>query len=451
MKTNWQKDIHDRLGSYEKDAPEGLWEGISRELPKLNDGVMLTHKPQRTAKFRMWRVAGVAAAASVALVIGYNFLGNSAKDNINIATNTPKHPNMLASNQKPLGNEPTGVCAEQATHSADDLLSEQPVLASASMEQPVLASASTEQPTLANASTETDVKVISSKEENSSKEEYSKKEENGKENEQAEVKPEKREDSRVLPKSQNDALLAYNDLTERRGSADVSSRWSVSTGAMGGLGASSTTTAYGDYLVLASPGVMDAKDSPMLDMNTVNRDVEQKTEYDHHLPIRIGLSVAYALTDRLSISSGLTYTRLSSDIKDASRESKYIGEQRLHYVGIPVNVSYKVASFRWISLYGTAGVLAEKCVSGTTDEGYVENNTMKYTNTQDISSKPLQMSVNAGVGIQFDFVDNVGIYAEPGLSYYFDDGSALQTIYKEKPLNFNLNVGVRFKLGKWKQ
>lgn len=433
MKTNWQKDIHDRLGSYEKDAPEGLWEGISRRMPKLNDGVMLTHKPQRTAKFRMWRVAGVAATASVALVIGYNFFGNDVQDNINIPTNTTKHPNMLASNKKPLGNEPTGICAEQATHSADDLLSE----------QPTLANASTEQPTLASASTETDVKEISSKEEDS------KKEENGKENEQAEVKPEKREDSRVLPKSQNDALLAYNDLTERRGSADVSSRWSVSTGAMGGLGASGTTTAYGDYLVLSCPGGADTKDSPMLDMNTVNRDVEQKTEYDHHLPIRIGLSVAYALTDRLSISSGLTYTRLASDIKDASRESKYIGEQRLHYVGIPVNVSYKVASFRWLGLYGTAGVLAEKCVSGTTDEGYVENNTMKYTNTQDISSKPLQMSVNAGVGIQFDFIDNVGIYAEPGLSYYFDDGSELQTIYKEKPLNFNLNVGVRFKLSKY--
>lgn len=417
MKTNWQKDIHDRLGSYEKDAPEGLWEGISRELPKLNDGGMLTHKPQRTAKFRMWRVAGVAAAASVALVIGYNFLGNDTKDNINIATNTLKHPNMLASNQKPLGNEPTDICADQTTHSADNLLSEQP--------------------TLANASTETDVKEISSKEENSKKE-----------NKQTETKPAKREDSYVLPHNPDNNLLAFNDMTERRGDEDAPSRWSVSTGAMGGLGASGTTTAYGDHLVLSSPGVMDAKDSPMLDMNTVNRDVEQKTEYDHHLPIRIGLSVAYALTDRLSISSGLTYTRLSSDIKDASRESKYIGEQRLHYVGIPVNVSYKVVSLRWLGLYGTAGVLAEKCVSGTTDEGYVENNTMNYTNTQDISSKPLQMSVNAGVGIQFDFIDNVGIYAEPGLSYYFDDGSALQTIYKEKPLNFNLNVGVRFKLGK---
>lgn len=438
MKTNWQKDIHDRLGSYEKDAPEGLWEGISRKLPKLNDGGMLTHKPQRTAKFRMWRVAGVAAAASVALVIGYNFLGNDTKDNINIATNTTNHHNMLASSQKPIGNEPTDICADQATHSADDLLSEQPKLANASTEQPKLASASTEQPTLASASMETDVKEISSKEENSKEE-----------NKQTETKPVKREDSYVLPQNPDNNLLAFNDMTERRGDEDAPSRWSVSTGAMGGLGASGTTIAYGDHLVLSSPGVADTKDSPMLDMNTINRDIETKTEYDHHLPIRIGLSVAYALTDRMSISSGLTYTRLSSDIKDASRESKYIGEQRLHYVGIPVNVSYKVASSRWISLYGTAGVLAEKCVSGTTDEGYAENNTMKYTNTQDISSKPLQMSVNAGVGIQFDIIDNVGIYAEPGLSYYFDDGSALQTIYKEKPLNFNLNVGVRFRLSKY--
>ena len=423
MKTNWQKDIHDRLGSYEKDAPEGLWEGISRRMPKLNDGGMLTDKPQRTAKFRMWRVAGVAAAASVALVIGYSFFGNSAKDNINIATNTTKHPNMLASNKKPLGNEPTDICADQATHSADDLLSE----------QPKLANASTEQPTLASASMKTDVKEISSKEENK----------------QTETKTAKREDSYVLPHNPDNNLLAFNDMTEKRGDEDAPSRWSVSTGAMGGLGASGTTIAYGDHLVLSSPGVADTKDSPMLDMNTINRDIETKTEYEHHLPIRIGLSVAYALTDRMSISSGLTYTRLSSDIKDASRESKYIGEQRLHYVGIPVNVSYKVASFRWLGLYGTAGVLAEKCVSGTTDEGYVENNTMKYTNTQDISSKPLQMSVNAGVGIQFDLIDNVGIYAEPGLSYYFDDGSALQTIYKEKPLNFNLNVGVRFRLSKY--
>ena len=424
MKTNWQKDLHDRLGSYEKDAPEGLWEGISRELPKLNDGGMLTHKPQRNAAFRMWRVAGVAAAASVALVIGYSFLGEDAKDNINIATNTTKHHNMLSAGDE----EMSGATLKKeqsdsfkARKSAED-------------------DALTEQPILANASTETDVKEISSKKEENSK----------KENGQTEAKPEKREDSRMLPMNQqDDALLAYNDVTERIGPAEASSRWTVSTSAMGSLGASGTSTAYGDYLVLSCPGVADTKDSPMLDMSSVNRDRETKTEYEHHLPIRIGLSVAYALTDRLSISTGLTYTRLSSDIKDASRESNYSGEQRLHYVGIPVNVSYKMASFRWLSMYGTAGVLAEKCVSGSTDEGYVINNTVQQTNTHDVSTKPLQMSVNAGLGIQFNIIDNVGIYAEPGVSYYFDDGSALQTIYKEKPLNFNLNVGVRFKLSKF--
>ena len=233
MKTNWQKDIHDRLGSYEKDAPEGLWEGISRRMPKLNDGGMLTDKPQRTAKFRMWRVAGVAVAASVALVIGYNFLGNDVQDNINIPTNTTNHHNMLASNKKPLGNEPTDICADQVTHSADDLLSE----------QPKLYKAYTEQPTLASASTETDVKEISSKEENSKKE-----------NKQTETKPAKREDSYVLPHNPDNNLLAFNDMTERRGDEDAPSRWSVSTGAMGGLGASGTTTAYGDYLVLSCPG-----------------------------------------------------------------------------------------------------------------------------------------------------------------------------------------------------
>ena len=43
---------------------------------------------------------------------------------------------------------------------------------------------------------------------------------------------------------------------------------------------------------------------------------------------------------------------------------------------------------------------------------------------------------------------NVGVYVEPGVSYYFDDRSTLSTIYKEKPLNFNLNLGVRYTIGK---
>ena len=38
MKNNWQKDIHDRLGNYEKDAPKGLWEDIRKGTTDENAG-----------------------------------------------------------------------------------------------------------------------------------------------------------------------------------------------------------------------------------------------------------------------------------------------------------------------------------------------------------------------------------------------------------------------------
>lgn len=63
----------------------------------------------------------------------------------------------------------------------------------------------------------------------------------------------------------------------------------------------------------------------------------------------------------------------------------------------------------------------------------------------------MQWSVNAAAGIQLNIVNSLSLYAEPGISYYFNDGSAIQTIYKEKPLNFNLNFGIRFTFGKQTQ
>ena len=60
--------------------------------------------------------------------------------------------------------------------------------------------------------------------------------------------------------------------------------------------------------------------------------------------------------------------------------------------------------------------------------------------------KPLQWSANASMGMQFNINKTVGLYAEPGISYYFDNGSDIKTIYGDKPLNFNLNVGLRFRL-----
>ena len=70
MKNNWQKDIHDRLGNYEKDAPKGLWEEIRKGTTDENGGYMNGGRPFKTYWLR--RTAYTAAAASVALLIGYS-------------------------------------------------------------------------------------------------------------------------------------------------------------------------------------------------------------------------------------------------------------------------------------------------------------------------------------------------------------------------------------------
>lgn len=59
-----------------------------------------------------------------------------------------------------------------------------------------------------------------------------------------------------------------------------------------------------------------------------------------------------------------------------------------------------------------------------------------------------QFSLKAAAGIEYDFTKQVGVYAEPGLGYYIDNGSGVMNFYKDKPLNFSINVGMRINFGK---
>lgn len=75
----------------------------------------------------------------------------------------------------------------------------------------------------------------------------------------------------------------------------------------------------------------------------------------------------------------------------------------------------------------------------TTD--YIVEGQKESSGTENVEIEPLQWSVNGAAGIQYSLLRNVGIYAEPGVSYYFSNGSKNETIYKEKPVNFSLRVG----------
>ena len=144
----------------------------------------------------------------------------------------------------------------------------------------------------------------------------------------------------------------------------------------------------------------------------------------HRQPIRFGLSLRYQLDDRWSVESGLSYTRLSSDITIVEAGMTTVTEQRLDYIGLPLNVGYDLWKNRTFGLYVTAGGMIEKRLGAT----------------------PWLFSLNAAAGAEYRLNDHFSLYAEPGLGYYFPDGSATPTIYQDRPLNFNLSLGLRFHL-----
>ena len=157
----------------------------------------------------------------------------------------------------------------------------------------------------------------------------------------------------------------------------------------------------------------------------------------HHQPVRFGFSLRYRLNDRWSIESGLTYTRLSADFTKTVDDKSVTTEQRLNYIGIPVTASYLLWGSRYVNIYLSAGAMVEKMISGSRTAAGVTNS---------VSIHPLQFSVNGAAGAEFRFTPQFSLYAEPGLGYWFDNGSDIPTYYQEKPLSFSLSLGLRLSL-----
>ena len=155
-----------------------------------------------------------------------------------------------------------------------------------------------------------------------------------------------------------------------------------------------------------------------------NQTVPTEQYVHHRQPVRFGLSLRYRLTDRWSVESGLSYTRLSSDITTIIEDVTTVTEQRLNYIGLPLNISYDLWRSRYFGLYVSGGGMIEKC----------------------LDASPWQFSLNGAAGAEYKLTDFFSLYAEPGIGYYFKDGSSTPTIYKDHPLNFNLSFGLRFNL-----
>ena len=170
------------------------------------------------------------------------------------------------------------------------------------------------------------------------------------------------------------------------------------------------------------------------------------TSTEHYQPVSFGLALSVGLGDRFSLETGADYSCLVSDMSSGTEENRYDIRQTLHYVGVPLRARYSFWKPGGFDLYMTAGGKVEKCVGGTTSTSYVVKSSVSSSTKDRITVDPLQWSVGASLGIGYRFNDLVGIYLEPGVSYYFDNGSFVETVYRERPLNFSLGIGLRFNL-----
>ena len=159
----------------------------------------------------------------------------------------------------------------------------------------------------------------------------------------------------------------------------------------------------------------------------------------HKLHVKGGLSLRYSLDDRWSVQTGVNYSYHSSEIEMGGEDI----DQQLHFIGVPVAVGYNVWGNRHVNVYLTAGGEVEKLVKG--------RRTVSYTGQQrneDVKMSRPQLSVQLSAGAEYRATRAVSLYIEPGVSYHFDNGSGVSTIYSDKPFEFGLSMGVRVDLNR---
>lgn len=170
------------------------------------------------------------------------------------------------------------------------------------------------------------------------------------------------------------------------------------------------------------------------------------TDVDHRLPIRVALSLRYNINDRWSVETGLAYSYLYSEIKSGNASNTALTEQRLNYIGLPVAVSWSVWRNNSFNIYLKGGVMMEKMVHGKAETTCRAHGCDGEYESRDIKIKPLQWSASGAVGAELRLGRGFGAFIEPGAGYYFNAPDDVPTLYGDKPLNFNLNLGLRYNI-----
>lgn len=435
----WLKHLSDKLNDYEEPAPEGLWDDIASSL----SGDAAAPKPEtkrRAAVMPLWlrRVSAAAAVVAIAVAIwlaaGIDTTKTDQQPAETYTDNTLNNDNIPTLAETDTRREAEKVM-ENTTSSTNI-----PVRSLATATGSVVATSQ-----IADAAT-------ASQETNENRANLATQADNNtiRENKVDSVNIDKPTYSTSPTRRENIAenRQSYNQPSIQAKKHASASRLALNLYAANLTGASSNVRENGPTLrsqYMSGEGIAQFSDiQTVVKMSNTNKVVEHKM--DHKFPVRAGVSLRYDLNSRLALSTGLQYSYLASDFSWGSNESFYSGTQKLHYLGIPVSLIANIWGNDRLSIYATGGMTMEKCIDGQTSTDYTLNGEYQARERADATEKRLQWSATAAVGVQCRLVNRLSLYAEPGVCYYIDNHSSTDNIYKERPFNFNFNLGLRFTL-----
>ena len=424
---DWTSKLQDQLADYQESVSHDLWAGIEQSLAHSETG-----KKARIVYFKRWS----AAAAAVALLgIGGSYVylhqEDVEKGNLQLASHAVSPSHAVSASHVVSADLQSAASSVAVRQSASSHVVSSDLQSAASQSK------------MGNTLVEESENEISLLAENSDPAEP--------------VSEDKATDSssdhKVLTRSTDNHAAAYASQSYHFEKNEEVSGWSMQlyaenlTPSLGGVN-SDASGSYRDYShgTMAEPmpgGIPDptaggiyGEEYLLASYKAIQRN--QQGNAKHHAPVSVGLQVAFGIAPRLSLSTGLVYTRTSSDFYPYAPSSSYNVHQVLHYVGIPVGLNYEFWQSGGFHAYVMAGAEADYNVKNDTEEEGVKK--------EDAKRDRVQFSGKASLGAQYDITPKVGLYIEPGAKYYFDNGSHVENTFKDKKLNFNLQFGLRFNL-----
>lgn len=407
MKEDWTDRIRQELEGFEMTPPEGLWEDICKQMDMPAEPVSASHK--------RWYWAVAAAVLALAGFFAAYHYGDHSEATVLTAKSEIKAIESKENTEIEPKTKPK-VEAPQKAKSSVKATPSATLMAFSTQEEVVQADIPAEPEVI----TETEVLAESGVQSEPEIQSDS----------VASVEEEKPQTSKPTKKAIDFPEL----MPEPQVRTNNPHEWAVGVNASGGV--LTGKTAHEDRTA-TNIDIEEQKDEKSKARNAINDFYPHgDSDWNHHIPIRLGLSVQYQLNDHLALTSGISYTYLYSEWGKAFLKGGGY-EQMLHYIGVPLGVAWKLWSSKHFHFYLSGTVLLEKCISFK----------YRWQESQTVNSvRPWQFSVRAAFGAEYAFTPQFGIYFEPSLGYYFNDGSSLRHYYKERPFAPSLDFGLRLHL-----